>query len=66
MENTKKHMLLHHRTINTIFLTQARRLELHMHAHETWLYLWDNKYIADWFKHIYIAYFKIKDQDITS
>ena len=54
MENTKKHMLLHHRTINTIFLTQARRLELHMHAHETWLYLWDNKYIADWFKHIYI------------
>lgn len=48
MENRKKHMLSLHRTVDRIFLTPTQKSELHMHAYETWLYLWViNKLLID-------------------
>lgn len=41
MENTKKHMLPHHRTVNRIFLTLTQKLELHMYMKHG--YLWDSE-----------------------
>ena len=64
MENTKKHLLLHHRTINRIFLTQTQKLQLHMLMKHGCIYEVINKLLID--LSIYIGYFKIKDQDITS
>lgn len=64
MEYRKKHMVLLHRTVDRIFLTQTQKLELHMLMKHGCIYGIANKLLID--LSIYIGYFKIKDQDITS
>lgn len=60
----KKHMLSLHRTVDRIFLTQTQKLQLHLLMKHGCIYEVINKLLID--LSIYIEYFKIKDQDITS
>lgn len=64
MENRKKHMLSLHRTVDRIFLTQTQKLQLHLLMKHGCIYEVINKLLID--LSIYIGYFRIKDQDITS
>lgn len=64
MEKRKKHMLSLHRTVDRIFLTQTQKLQPHMLMKHGCIYEVINKLLID--LSIYIEYFKIKDQDITS
>ena len=57
-------MLSLHKTVDRIFLTQRQKLELHIHKKHDCIYGISNKLLID--LSIYIGYFKIKDQDITS
>ena len=57
-------MLSLHRTVDRIFLTQTQKLQPHMLMKHGCIYEVINKLLID--LSIYIEYFKIKDQDITS
>ena len=57
-------MLSLHRTVDRIFLTQTQKLQLHLLMKHGCIYEVINKLLID--LSIYIGYFRIKDQDITS